>query len=104
MLILWGVLVVAAATYAIYLAVRNRDVLPVAVCVGALICAFNEPIYDTLGKLVYARTPPSYVAFTTFGRSIPWAVVIGYLPWVGLVPYLLYRQMVKGISRIRLQQ
>jgi hypothetical protein len=67
-----------------------------------VICALNEPIYDILGKLVYARAPSGYIAYTAFGRHIPWTLVIGYVPWVGLVPYLLARLMSAGISRARL--
>jgi hypothetical protein len=101
-LVVWAVLVGLAAIYALQLAVRDRDALPVAACIGALACAFNEPIYDLLGKLVYSQTPSKYVAFSAFGRHIPLAVVLGYLPWVGLVPYILSRMMAAGVSRARL--
>jgi hypothetical protein len=104
MLIVWGLLAVGAASYAAVLTVRRRDVLPVAACVGALICALNEPIYDILGKLVYAKVPSGYVAYTAFGRHIPWTLVIGYVPWVGLAPYVLARMMASGVSRSRLHQ
>jgi hypothetical protein len=102
MLIVWIAIVAPAVGYAFVLAIRDRDVLPVAACVGALVCALNEPIYDILGKLVYAHVPSGYVAYTAFGRHIPWSLVIGYVPWVGLVPYLLAKQMEGGISRRRL--
>jgi hypothetical protein len=102
MLVLWGLLALAAVGYSILLAVRNRDVLPVAACAGAVICAFNEPIFDILARLVYAKSPSGYVAFTAFGRHIPWTLVVGYVPWVGLVPYLLMRGMSSGVSRSRL--
>jgi hypothetical protein len=102
LLIVWAALVAPAVGYAVVLAGRNRDVLPLAACVGALVCAFNEPIYDILGKLVYSQVPSGYVAYTAFGRHIPWALVIGYIPWVGLVPYLLARQMAAGMTRRRL--
>jgi hypothetical protein len=99
MLIVWLVIVTPAVGYAALIAVRERDPLPVAACVGALVCALNEPIYDVLGKLVYAQLPSGYVAYTAFGRHIPWSLVIGYIPWVGLVPYLISRRMAAGISR-----
>jgi hypothetical protein len=102
MLIIWGALALAAVVYAGYLAVRDRDPLPVAACAGALVCALNEPIYDVLGKLVYARVPASYTAYTAFGRHIPWTLVVGYVPWVGLMPYILFRMMRNGVSRRRL--
>jgi hypothetical protein len=102
MLAVFGVLAGASVVIAVVLGVRRRDPLPVAACIGALVCALNEPIYDILGKLVYAHVPSSYVAYTAFGRHIPWSLVVGYVPWVGLVPYLLSRSMAAGITRNRL--
>ncbi|BBX03926.1 hypothetical protein BST36_02320 [Mycolicibacterium moriokaense] len=96
----FGVVVAASAMYAVYLSVRRRDVVPIVVCVGALICAFNEPIYDILGKIVYADNHP--MAYTYFGREIPWFLVIGYLPWVGLLPYLVAQAMRNGVPRSKL--
>jgi hypothetical protein len=102
MLAVFGVFAAASVVAATVLGARRRDPLPLAACVGALVCALNEPIYDILGKLVYAHVPSSYVAYTAFGRHIPWSLVIGYVPWVGLVPYLLSRAMATGITRNRL--
>lgn len=100
MLAAWAALALGAVVVAVFLAARNRDPLPVAACVGALICAFNEPIYDVLANLVYAESP--HVAYHAFGRDIPWTLVVGYVPWVGLMPYLLLRLMKSGESRARL--
>ncbi|MCW2687818.1 MAG: hypothetical protein JWR37_2708 [Mycobacterium sp.] len=97
LLAVFGVIVVAAIVWAVSLAVKERDFLPIACCVGALVASFNEPIYDILGKIVYAGNNP--MAFTAFGRAIPWFLVIGYLPWVGLAPYIVYKKMEAGISR-----
>jgi len=93
----FGTVALASAIYAIYLTVQRRDPVPVIVCLGALVCAFNEPIYDILGKIVYAGNHP--MAYTYFGREIPWFLVIGYLPWVGLLPYLLAQAMRNGMAR-----
>jgi hypothetical protein len=102
MLLIWGIPVVVVVLYAVRMSISELDVLPVAACVGALVCALNEPIYDILGKLVYARTSTSYVAYSNFGRSIPWWLVIGYIPWVGVMPCLLARMMAAGVTRQRL--
>ena len=96
-LALFGTLATAGAVYAIAMAVRLRDAVPIMVCVGALVCAFNEPIYDILGKIAYAEDHP--MAYTLMGREIPWFLVIGYLPWVGVAPWILSRRMETGISR-----
>lgn len=91
---------VGALVFAAVLAVRRRDFLPVACCLGALLCAANEPIFDILGKIVYAQDHPT--AFTAFGRDIPWFLVIGYVAWVGLLPYLVAGWIAAGWSRARL--
>lgn len=96
----FGAVALASAVYAIYLAVKRRDFVPVVVCIGALICALNEPIYDILGKIVYADNHP--MAYTYFGREIPWFLVVGYLPWVGLLPYIIARAMRDGVARNKL--
>jgi hypothetical protein len=93
LLLVWGIPVALVVAYMLYLSARNRDVLPIAACVGSLVCALNEPIYDTLGKLVYAQTPSKYLAYSAFGRHIPIWLVLGYIPWVAFVPYLLSREM-----------
>jgi hypothetical protein len=100
MLLVFGATAVAAFGYAVVVAFRRRDPLPVAACFGAMACALNEPIYDILGKIVYARNHA--MAFSAFGRDIPWFLVIGYIAWVGLLPYLISRAMAVGMSRGRL--
>jgi len=97
---LFAVIVAAAIVVAVRATIRYRDPLPLVLCGVALLAALNEPIYDILGKIVYAEDNP--MAFHAFGRSIPWFLVIGYLPWVGLAPYLVYRAMESGVSRKRL--
>jgi hypothetical protein len=99
-LLVFAALAAGAFAYAVTAAVRTRDILPVAACIGALICALNEPIYDLLGKIVYASDHPT--AYTAFDRDIPVFLVVGYLPWVGLLPYLIARMMRAGVARSRL--
>lgn len=96
MLAFFGVAALAAVVLAGYWAVTRRDALPLACCLGAAVCALNEPIFDVLGKIVYAEN--NLVAFTAFGRHIPWFLVIGYIPWVGLLPYVIARGMAAGWS------
>ena len=91
------ILVGAALVVAVRLAQANRDPLPLVCCGGALVAALNEPIYDILGKIVYAENNP--MAYHAFGRAIPWFLVLGYLPWVGLAPYLVFKAMQAGVTR-----
>lgn len=93
----FGVLAVIAFGLCAREAVRRRDVLPVALCLGALVCTLNEWIYDFLGKIVYAAEAAT--AYSAFGRDIPVFLVIGYVPWVGALPYLIARLMERGVRR-----
>lgn len=97
---LFASVAVIAVGYAVVVAVRKRDPLPIALCVGAALCVLNEPIYDILGKIVYAEN--QYIAFNAFGRSVPWFLVVGYIPWVGVLPYWISRMMMSGASRTKL--
>jgi hypothetical protein len=99
-LAVFAVAAALAAIVAVRLAIAHRDALPVAVCVGSLVCALNEPIYDILGKIVYASNNP--MAYVAFGRAVPWFLVLGYVPWVGLAPYLIAGWIESGVPRARL--
>jgi len=96
-LAIFVLLALVGFAYALLMAVRLRDAVPVLVCVGSLLCAFNEPIYDILGAITYADDHA--VAFTLMGREIPWFLVAGYLPWVGVTPWVISRSMAAGLSR-----
>jgi hypothetical protein len=96
MLTFFGVAALAAVALAGYWAVTRRDWLPLVCCAGAAVCALNEPIFDVLGKIVYAQN--NVIAFTALGRDVPWFLVIGYIPWVGLLPYVIARAMAAGWS------
>jgi hypothetical protein len=99
-LIGFGIVAGASVLVAARLSLRSRDPLPLLACLGARICSLNEPIYDFLGKIVYASN--STTAYTAFGRHIPLFLVVGYVPFVGLIPYLISRLMAGGIARSRL--
>ena len=86
-----------SAAYAIYWSLSKRDPIPVFACIGAFICALNEPFYDILGQIVYASNHP--FAYNGMGRDIPWFLVIGYIPWVGLLPCFVARMMASGSPR-----
>lgn len=93
-LVLFGLTAVVSLGVATVWAIRRHDPVPVASCIGAAICALNEPIFDVLGKIVYADN--NVMAFSAFGRDIPLFLVIGYIAWVGLLPYVIARWMQAG--------
>lgn len=99
-LILCLAVMVASIAYLTVLAVRNRDSLPATVLISSAICMLGEPIFDVLGQLTYAESP--YVAFTGFGREIPWMLLAAYVAMVAVGPYLLARRMATGLSRTQL--
>jgi hypothetical protein len=96
----FGVLAVASVLVAARISITTRDPLALLACAGALVCSLNEPIYDYLGKIVYAAN--STHAYTAFGRQIPLFLVLGYVPWVGLLSYAVSRMMARGVDRWRL--
>ncbi|OPX11973.1 hypothetical protein [Mycobacterium sp. AT1] len=96
-LFIFGGLAVVTVLVMIALGVRRRDIAPVALCMGALICAINEPVYDLLGKFVYAEN--SWVAFVAFDRKIPLFLVVGYVPWVAGISFWVSELMARGASR-----
>jgi hypothetical protein len=100
MLVFFGATAIAALGLAGYWAFTRRDALPIVTCLSAAVCSLNEPIFDILGKITYAENNP--IAFTAFGRAIPWFLVVGYIAWVGLFPYVIARWMAAGWSKRRL--
>jgi hypothetical protein len=100
MLVFFGATAMAALGLAGYWAFTRRDALPIVTCLSAAVCSLNEPIFDILGKITYAENNP--IAFTAFGRAIPWFLVVGYIAWVGLFPYVIARWMAAGWSKRRL--
>lgn len=99
-LALFGTTALIAVALATYWAVIRRDALPLVGCLGAFICALNEPIFDVLGKIVYAEN--NIIAFSALGRDIPLFLMIGYIAWVGLFPYVIAGWMHDGWSAKRL--
>ncbi len=93
----FAVITAGACIWAVRLAIRERDFLPIASCLGALVCSLNEPIYDILGKIVYAQNHA--MAYTAMGRDVPWFLVIGYVPWVGALAVAIARMMANGVDR-----
>lgn len=96
-LLLFGGLAAITVVAAARRSIRTRDPVPVVLCLGALLCAVNEPIYDLLGELNYAHN--ASMAYHSFGRGIPWFLVLGYVPWVAGLSYAVARLIERGAGR-----
>lgn len=88
---------IVVCVWALRISIKEKDLLPIFAILGSFICALNEPIYDILGKIVYAENNP--MAYSAFGRDVPWFLVIGYIPWVGVLPIFIARLMEKGVDK-----
>ncbi|HEY4409629.1 MAG TPA: hypothetical protein VGO87_07090 [Acidimicrobiia bacterium] len=90
----------SAVALSVVLAVRNwrRTGSPLhLVCLAAgLLCALDEPMEDLVGKCWF---PHKQIAFTVYGRGIPWWVVCCYVLFFGNLPYLFARAFEKGMTR-----
>jgi hypothetical protein len=80
---------------------HNYGFLLPLVMLGGLLAALQEPILDIL-VLVWYPVTDYLVAFKAFGRHVPWLVPIGYVWFVGGLPYLVYRLLCVGIYGRRL--
>jgi hypothetical protein len=90
------VLTVIAVSWALVIAFRERDLMPVLICVGGLIAVINEPIWDLAGKIVYASNQP--ILYTSFeGRQVPVFLIPGYVVWVSVLGIAYSRLMARGV-------
>lgn len=63
---------------------------------GGLLASFDEAIVDILGKCWF---PPETIAYTAYGRDVPWWVVCCYGIFFGNLPFLFARAFQKGITK-----
>jgi len=75
---------------------RTGSPLHLVCLVAGLLCAIDEPMEDLVGKCWF---PHKQIAFTVYGRGIPWWVVCCYVLFFGNLPYLFARAFDKGITR-----
>ena len=76
--------------FAIRLAVREHDLLPIALLAGGALCTVLEPLVDVLGLCWYPRYGQVHL-FETFGRPIPVYVLFGYTWFMGGLTIVAYR-------------
>ena len=73
---------------------RERSPIPALCMVGGALAIFMEPIVDVLGQVWFPRDG-QWRLFETWGRPIPWFIVV-YIWYVGGQAYLSYRKLDQG--------
>lgn len=84
---LYAVGAVIFVIYALYLAARERRLLPLLFLAGAALTLYLEPIVDVLGNAVHPQIG-QYALLTTNGHTVPWAVLIGYFWYFASTPLM----------------
>src|SRR5438132_875227 len=73
---------------------KERSPIPALCMVGGALAIFLEPIVDVLGQVWFPRDG-QWRLFETWGRPIPWFIVV-YIWYVGGQAYLSYRKLDQG--------
>jgi hypothetical protein len=73
---------------------RERSPIAALFMVGGALAMFMEPIVDVLGQVWFPRNG-QWRLFETWGRPIPWFIVV-YIWYVGGQAFIAYRQLEKG--------
>lgn len=76
---------------------KEKDVIPLLMWAGGMICSLTEPMLDDLGHLWYPTNLPG-PAFVGFGVNIPWLIPLAYSFFCGMNGYFIYRYMLRGMS------
>lgn len=95
-----GVLVAAFVVYALTELVRRRSATLMLLLIGGAISYLNEPIDDVLG-LVWHPEAAQWTVLDTFARVPLWGLGI-YIVFFGGMPYLILRNLRRGMSRVQL--
>ena len=75
---------------------KERSPIPALCMVGAAFAMFMEPIVDVLGQVWFPREG-QWVLFETWGRPIPWFIVV-YIWYVGGQSLITFRQLERGAA------
>lgn len=73
---------------------KDRSAIPALCMVGGAFAMFMEPIVDVLG-LVWFPREGQWVLFETWGRPIPWFLVV-YVWYVGGQAFMSFRKLEQG--------
>jgi hypothetical protein len=81
--------------WVLYRLAKFKDVLPILLWIGGLICSLAEPMLDLIGHLWYPLNLPG-PAFKAFDLSVPLLIPPCYTFFVSGMGYVAYRRFLKG--------
>ncbi|MBB5957161.1 hypothetical protein FHS29_003754 [Saccharothrix tamanrassetensis] len=85
-----GVVLAGALAYALWRIVTVRRPLMLCMVVGAGLCGFTEPVWDTLSNIWFPQIG-QWTGFSAFGRAIPVWIFGAYALYWGVLPYVFLR-------------
>jgi hypothetical protein len=91
---------VVVLPWVLYRLAKFRDVLPILLWIGGLICSLAEPMLDLIGHLWYPLNLPG-PAFKAFDLSVPLLIPPCYTFFVSGMGYIAYRRFAKGGLTVR---
>jgi hypothetical protein len=66
--------------------------------IGAAIAVGVEATFDVLGKIHYAQNSHPMI-YESFGQHLPAHLIFGYIPFCGVLPFILALKMREGLTR-----
>lgn len=89
--------VAATLVWAVWMASRRSEPLPLLLFFTGIIAANMEPIGDTVGLITYARDLP-WFNYWVMGRSMPAFILVGSAAFICLGGYGAYKYLLTGRS------
>ena len=97
LLVVFGVMAAAATGYAVCLARQDRSWVPLLAVLGSAVAVVNDAVFDQLWEIWYpANIEPRL--WTMLDRPIPLFLVLGYIPFIGVLPVVVARLLERGVG------
>lgn len=93
--VVFGALGVIAVLHGVYSVVKERQWIPLLLCAGGVLAVTVEPMYDVLAGIIYRDT---FFGFEAYNLNTPGYLFPGYLLWVATMPWLMYKQLERGMT------
>lgn len=77
---------------------KDKDVIPLCMFLGGIICCTIEPMLDNLGHLWWPTDLPG-PAFVGYSLNVPYLIAFSYPGFLGMVSYWAYTRMRDGLDQ-----